>query len=48
MNARKGKNRQETKDAGILNQLNYSIYALATHLYQYVDILRQSSTVRSK
>jgi hypothetical protein len=46
MNATKGKNRQDaTKEAGILNQLNNSIYALASHLYQYVDILRQS-TVR--
>ncbi len=48
MNERKEKNRQENKEAGILNQLNNSIYALATHLYQYVDILRQSSTVRTK
>lgn len=46
MNATKEKTRQDAKDAGIISQLNNSIYALASHLNQYVDILRQSAPVR--
>ena len=47
MNDRKDKNRQDSKNASILNQLNNSIFGLANHLNQYIGILRQSS-VRPK
>ena len=43
MNTTKVKGPLYVKDAGILDQLNNSIYALASHLCQYLDILRQSA-----